>query len=51
VPEGNPDDKTRLPEYYDGLYGYLKDVGIEEIRMDTTSQKNEINLSRRRHHE
>lgn len=39
VPEGNPnktpsdfwEDSTRLPEYYDGTYQYLKSVGIEEI--------------------
>ena len=39
VPEGNPnktstgfwEDSTRLPEYYDGTYYYLKSIGIEEI--------------------
>ena len=39
VPEGNPnktttgfwEDSTRLPEYYDGTYRYLKGLGIEEI--------------------
>ena len=39
VPEGNPnktasgfwEDSTRLPEYYDGTYQYLKRIGIEEI--------------------
>ena len=39
VPEGNAnktptgfwEDSTRLPEYYDGTYQYLKDIGIEEI--------------------
>ena len=39
VPEGNPnrtksgfwEDSTRLPEYYDGTYHYLKSIGIEEI--------------------
>ncbi len=39
VPEGNPnknvngywEDSTRLPEYYDGTYQYLKSIGIEEI--------------------
>ncbi len=29
VPEGNPEDQTRLPEFYDGTYRYLKDIGIE----------------------
>ena len=39
VPDGNAnktptgfwEDSTRLPEYYDGTYQYLKNVGIEEI--------------------
>lgn len=39
VPEGNPnktvngfwEDSTRLPEFYDGTYGYLKSLGIKEI--------------------
>ena len=31
VPEGNPDDHTRHPEFYDGTYEYLKSIGIEEI--------------------
>ncbi len=39
VPKGNPnktltgfwEDSTRLPEYYDGTYNYLKSLGIEEI--------------------
>ncbi len=31
VPEGNPTDPTRLPEFYDGTYQYLKTIGIEEI--------------------
>ena len=39
VPEGNGnitptgfwEDSTRLPEYYDGTYQYLKGLGIEEI--------------------
>ena len=39
VPAGNPnktvsgfwEDSTRLPEYYDSTYQYLKDLGIEEI--------------------
>lgn len=39
VPEGNPnknvsgfwEDSTRLSEYYDGTYQYLKSLGIEEI--------------------
>lgn len=39
VPEGNDhktrsgfwEDSTRLPEYYDGTYEYLKSLGLEEI--------------------
>ncbi|WP_241147647.1 DNA/RNA helicase domain-containing protein [Alistipes sp. An54] len=39
VPEGNPnktvdgfpEDATRLPEFYDGTYKYLKSIGLEEI--------------------
>lgn len=39
VPKGNPnktvtgfwEDSTRLPEFYDGTYQYLKGLGIEEI--------------------
>ncbi len=31
VPEGNPDDPTRLPEFYDGTYQYLKSIGIENL--------------------
>lgn len=39
VPEGNPnktangfwEDSTRKPEYYDGTYHYLKNIGIQEI--------------------
>ena len=31
VPEGNPGDPTRLPEFYDSTYQYLKSLGVEEI--------------------
>lgn len=39
VPEGNKnktpsgfwEDSTRLPEFYDGTYEYLKSIGIQEI--------------------
>ena len=39
VPEGNAhktlngfwEDRTRLPEYYDGTYQYLKSLGIDEL--------------------
>ncbi len=28
VPEGNQDDHTRKPGYYDATFGYLKDIGL-----------------------
>ena len=31
TPEGFPEDPTRLPEFYDGIYKYLKLLGLEEI--------------------
>lgn len=31
VPEGNPEDHTRQPEFYNGTYNYLKSIGITEI--------------------
>ena len=31
VPNGNPNDHTRQPEFYDGTYEYLKSIGLEEI--------------------
>lgn len=31
VPEGNPEDGTRQPEFYDGTYEYFKQIGLEEI--------------------
>ena len=31
VPEGNPEDHTRQPEFYDCTYKYLKQLGFEEI--------------------
>jgi DUF2075 family protein len=31
TPEGFPEDPTRLPEFYDGTYEYLKSLGMEEI--------------------
>ena len=32
TPGGFPEDRTRLPEYYDGTYEYLKSLGIEELK-------------------
>jgi DUF2075 family protein len=35
VPTGDhdvPPDDTRKPEYYDGIYNYLKSIGIKEIQ-------------------
>ena len=31
IPNGSIDDKTRLPEYYDETFLYLKKIGIKEI--------------------
>ncbi len=31
IPEGNIEDHTRLPEFYDSTFNYLKDLGIEVI--------------------
>lgn len=31
IPEGDPMDETRLPEFYDPLYDYLREIGLEEI--------------------
>ncbi|MGN1235595.1 MAG: DNA/RNA helicase domain-containing protein, partial [Christensenellaceae bacterium] len=31
VPAGSDDDQTRKREWYDGIYGYLKEIGIGEI--------------------
>lgn len=31
TPEGFPEDPTRLPEFYDGTYKYLKSLGLEEL--------------------
>lgn len=31
VPEGNPEDPTRNPVYYDSTYEYLKEIGIKLI--------------------
>lgn len=31
TPEGFPEDPTRLPEFYDGTYEYLKSLGLDEI--------------------
>lgn len=34
VPNGDhgvPPDETRMPEWYDGIYNYLKEIGIKEV--------------------
>jgi hypothetical protein len=31
VPEGNPDDPTRMPRFYDSTFKYLKALGVKEI--------------------
>jgi hypothetical protein len=32
LPPGNSSDATRLPEFYDGTYRYLTEIGIPELR-------------------
>lgn len=32
VPEGSPEDVTRKPEFYDGVFELLKEVGVEEVQ-------------------
>ncbi|MBR3943510.1 MAG: DUF2075 domain-containing protein, partial [Akkermansia sp.] len=31
VPSGSEKDATRAPEYYNGIYTYLRHLGIEEL--------------------
>ena len=31
IPEGDVNDATRKPEFYDGTFNYLKEIGLEEI--------------------
>ena len=31
TPEGFPEDPTRLPEFYDGTYEYLKSIGLQVL--------------------
>lgn len=31
IPQGNPEDITRLPEIYNNTYKYLKDIGLQDI--------------------
>jgi len=33
VPEGDSLDPTRIPEYYDSTYNYLKEIGLEELKL------------------
>jgi len=32
IPKGDENDHTRLPEFYDGVYDYLKEIGVEELK-------------------
>ena len=32
VPKGDSKDETRLPEFYDSTYKYLKSLGIKDIK-------------------
>jgi len=31
IPTGDLSDHTRLPKFYDGVWDYLKSIGLEEI--------------------
>lgn len=31
IPKGDNSDQTRLCKYYDGLWNYLKEIGVEEV--------------------
>jgi hypothetical protein len=31
IPKGDINDATRLPEFYDGIYNYFKELEVEEI--------------------
>jgi hypothetical protein len=39
VPPGDPDDRTRLPEYYDATYNYLSGLGIPLINRDPVTRQ------------
>ena len=32
VPEGNDDDPTRTPGFYNSTYNYLKEIGLTELK-------------------
>ena len=32
IPEGDPNDATRLPEFYDSTYNYFKSLNLDEIK-------------------
>jgi hypothetical protein len=31
IPKGDASDKTRLPEFYDGTFNFLKSCGLEAL--------------------
>jgi len=35
IPSGDPADPTRVPDFYDGTYSYLREVGIGELSLST----------------
>ena len=42
IPEGDEEDATRNPEFYDGTYQYLKEIGFEELgEMKESLEKDE----------
>lgn len=32
VPEGDKNDPTRNPEYYDPIFAYLRSIGLAELQ-------------------
>ena len=43
VHEGNPNDATRLPAFYDGTYRYLEAIGIEKTRIGQKAHERYLN--------
>ena len=39
VPTGDPLDSTRLPEFYDGTFAYLKTLGVPVIGSNVCSEE------------
>ena len=47
IPEGDDEDETRNPEFYDGTYKYLKEIGFEELgEMENQIKTQKENISK-----